>query len=290
MGDLVENLERGNRLTGVFAEHIAKPKAAEKGKRLYTGIDLGTAYIVLAVVDEDLNPIAGGMEFAEVVRDGLVVDYAGAVAIVKRLKQRLETAIGAELELAGVAYPPGTNPSDCRAIHYVAEAAGFRVAYATDEPTAANHVLGIQNGAVADIGGGTTGIAVFSEGKVIDVQDEPSGGTHLSLVIAGAKGIPFLEAEKLKKDGGRHQELLPIVRPVMEKVAGIIGNSIAAYPVDTVYLVGGTCCFHGIETVVGKELICRWQSRIIRCWSRLSALRWARLCPSGKMVKRMCCA
>ncbi len=250
----MENLERGNRLIGAFEDNILNPKQAVKGKKLYTGVDLGTAYIVLAVVDEELNPVAGAMEFAEVVRDGLVVDYVGAVAIVKRLKQQIESTIGTQLDAAGIAYPPGTNPNDCRAIGYVAEAAGFHVIYATDEPTAANHVLEIQNGAVADIGGGTTGIAVFEEGKVISVQDEPSGGTHFSLVIAGAKGIPFLEAEKLKKDNSAHQELLPIVRPVMEKVATIIGKSIAPHRVDTVYLVGGTCCFQGIETVIAKQL------------------------------------
>ena len=39
--------------------------------------------------------------------------------------------------MAGVAYPPGTNASDCRAIRYVAEACGFDVRYLMDEPTAA---------------------------------------------------------------------------------------------------------------------------------------------------------
>ena len=253
-GDRVKELKEANNLIKAYEKTFDKPKKATKGKTLYTGVDLGTAYIVLAVVDEDGTPIAGAMQFAEVVKDGLVVDYNGAMQIVKKLKHKIEESIGAELELAGVAYPPGTNASDCRAIRYVAEACGFDVRYLMDEPTAANNVLGIQDGAVVDIGGGTTGIAVLKDGKVISVDDEPSGGTHLSLVIAGAKGIEFLKAEKLKKDPAEHKELMPIVRPVFEKMGCIIGNSIDGYKVDTVYLVGGTCCFEGVEAVLEKQL------------------------------------
>ena len=46
------------------------------------------------------------------------------------------------------------------------------------EPTAANQILKIQNGAVVDIGGGTTGISILENGKVINVDDEATGGTH----------------------------------------------------------------------------------------------------------------
>lgn len=48
------------------------------GSRLYSGVDLGTAYIVLAVMDAWGNPVAGAMRFAQVVKDGLVVDFLGA--------------------------------------------------------------------------------------------------------------------------------------------------------------------------------------------------------------------
>lgn len=250
----VKELKEANDLIKAYEKTFRKPIKPGKNKKLYTGVDLGTAYIVLAVVDEEGTPIAGAMQFAEVVKDGLVVDYNGAMQIVKKLKAKIEKSIATELTLAGVAYPPGTNVSDCRAIKYVAEACGFQVEYTMDEPTAANNVLHIEDGAVVDIGGGTTGIAVLKKGKVISVDDEPSGGTHLSLVIAGAKNISFLEAEKLKKDSGEHTGLLPIVRPVFEKMATIVKNSIKGHKVDTVYLVGGTCCFEGVEGVMEKQL------------------------------------
>ena len=250
----METLVSANDLIKAYEKTFKKPLKAAKGKRLYTGVDLGTAYIVLAVVDEDGNPVGGAMQFAEVVKDGLVVDYNGAMAIVKKLKAKLEKSIGTELDEAGIAYPPGTDVSDSRAIRYIAEACGFRVIYAEDEPTAANNVLHIKNGAVVDIGGGTTGIAVLKKGKVVSVDDEPSGGTHISLVIAGAKGIPFLEAEKLKKDPAEHKTLMPMIRPVFDKMSTIVKSSIKGHKVDTIYLVGGTCCFEGVEDIMQKQL------------------------------------
>lgn len=250
----MELLEKANGLVQEFETTIASPKTLGPNTKLYTGVDLGTAYVALAVVDERGNPVGGAMHFAQVVRDGLVVDYIGAVDIVKTLKAQLEEKLGQELELAGVAYPPGTAPGDRKSIQYVAEGAGFTVVTQVDEPTAANQVLGIKNGAVVDIGGGTTGIAIINDGQVVYTADEPSGGTHLSLVVAGAYNIPFLEAENLKTDRTKHQELLPIVRPVMQKLASIIKHHVQGFTVEAIYLVGGTCCFTGIEQVIGVEV------------------------------------
>jgi len=36
----------------------------------------------------------------------------------------------------------------------------------------------------------------------------------------------------------------------MEKVGTIVARHIAAHPVETIYLVGGTACFTGIDEVV----------------------------------------
>lgn len=249
----MELLDKANNLIKKFQDTFIKP-APLKGKKLFTGVDLGTAFIVLAVVDEEGEPVAGAMQFAQVVKDGLVVDYMGAVDIVKSLKKKLENALGYDLLEAATAYPPGTFGGDQKAIGYVAEAAGFEVLSMIDEPTAANNVLEIENGAVVDIGGGTTGIAVLKNKKVVYVADEPTGGTHFSLVIAGSHKISFLEAEEVKRDFARHKELFPIVKPVMEKVASIVQRHIKGHRVDTVYLVGGTSCFEGLEKVIEKQL------------------------------------
>ena len=57
---------------------------------LHVGVDLGTAYLVLAVLDRNDQPVAGEYQFAQVVRDGLVVDFIGAVDRLTAMKQRVE--------------------------------------------------------------------------------------------------------------------------------------------------------------------------------------------------------
>lgn len=122
-----------------------------------------------------------------------------------------------------------------------------------DEPTAANEVLHIQNGAIVDIGGGTTGISIFKDGKVVYVADEPTGGTHFSLVLAGAYRKSFEDAELFKRDPSNHKEILPVLKPVVEKVSMIINKHIEGYQIDNISLVGGTCCLTGIEEIIEKS-------------------------------------
>ena len=235
-----------------FEEKINNPKISSARKYL-TGVDLGTAIIVLAVMDENFKPVAGAYRYASVVKDGLVVDYMGAIKIVRELKIEVEQKLGCELLYAATAIPPGTSVNDTATIRYVVEAAGFEVTKVVDEPTAANSLLGIQNGAVVDVGGGTTGVAVLKNGKVVYVVDEPTGGTHFSLVLAGALGITFEEADVQKRDFNRHKEYLPILKPVIQKVSSIIKRHIAGYEVEDIYLVGGTCCFTNMEQIIEKE-------------------------------------
>jgi ethanolamine utilization protein EutJ len=243
-------LHDANQLIKRFEASIAKPVPVKRGTNLFTGVDLGTAYIVLAVVDQMGEPVTGAMRYAEVVKDGLLVDYVGALEIVRELKTEIEGKLGTELVNAGTAYPPGTAEADRRSIGYVVEGAGFNLTTVVDEATVAAQVLGIKNGAVVDIGGGTTGIAVIRDGKVIYVADEPTGGTHFTLVIAGAHNISYAEAEQMKTDPGKQQALFPLLKPVMEKVATIISRHIEPFQVDSLYLSGGASCFPGIEKVV----------------------------------------
>lgn len=235
-----------------FERVEAKPiKGASK---VYlTGVDLGTAYIVLVVLDEQKQIVAGAHRPASVIRDGMVVDYIGAIQIVRELKESLEEQLGTELLFAAAAIPPGTDILDGGAIKNVVQGAGFELTALLDEPTAANTIVGLQNGAIVDIGGGTTGISILKDGKVIKSVDEATGGTHFSLVVAGAYKLSFDEADAYKRNPKHHKELISVLKPVIEKVASIIKRSIEGMDVDVIYLVGGTSCLNGIETIIEKE-------------------------------------
>ncbi|WP_346939110.1 ethanolamine utilization protein EutJ [uncultured Clostridium sp.] len=235
-----------------FEEVIEKP-ILNGSSVYYTGVDLGTACVVLAVLDENYKPVAGAYRYADVVRDGMVVDYIGAIRIVRELKQEIEEKLNTELLYAAAAIPPGTDALDSGAIKNVVQSAGFELTNLLDEPTAANAVLKIKNGAVVDIGGGTTGISILKDGKVVYVVDEPTGGTHFSLVISGAYGMPFKEADKFKRDNKNHKEILPVLKPVVEKVSSIINQHIKNHDVNEISLVGGTCCLTGIEEIIQKQ-------------------------------------
>lgn len=229
---------------------IKDPIRAPSEGKLKVGIDLGTSYTVLVVLDEIGKPLACTLEYAEVIRDGLVVDYLGCCEIVKRLKAEAERSIGREILNAAIAVPPGTSFADASTHRHVVESTGIIVTDVFDEPTAANAVLAICDGVVVDVGGGTTGISVFKAGKVVYVNDEATGGSHMTLVIAGNKGISFESAEKYKKNVLNSEKVFPVIVPVIEKIATIVERHIKNFDVDLLCLVGGTACLNGIESVI----------------------------------------
>ncbi|MGO2083749.1 ethanolamine utilization protein EutJ [Vagococcus sp.] len=247
------NLTQCDQLVERFEKVIEHP-IKKKSSVYYTGVDLGTACIVLCVLDEDYQPVAGAYRYADVVRDGMIVDYIGAVTIVRELKEQLEDSLNTELLYAAYAIPPGTDVLDSGAIKNVVQSAGFELTALLDEPTAANKILDIKNGAVVDIGGGTTGISILKNGKVIKVDDEATGGTHFSLVIAGNQKLSFQEAELFKRNPENHALLQVTLKPVLEKISSIISRQIDGYHVEGVYLVGGSACLAGIEKVIEKTI------------------------------------
>ncbi|VBB06757.1 cell division protein ftsa [Lucifera butyrica] len=219
------------------------------------GVDLGTADIVLVVTDSNGMPVAGSMRWASVVKDGLVVDFRGAINIVAELRAEVETIMGVKLDKGATAVPPGTVGRNAQACSHVIAGAGLEPVCQVDEPVAAAKVLQIKDGIVVDIGGGTTGIAVLKNGELVFTADEPTGGTHVSLVLAGAYHISFEEAEKMKQDSRRHREITPVIMPVIEKMATIVKDMLtgfdgyAEYPV---YVVGGTAYLSGFAGAFSK--------------------------------------
>jgi len=224
-------------------------------RHLYAGVDLGTYKAITIIIDEAGNPRAARMRRAEVVRSGLIVDYAGAQNIVREMIQEMRDASRLPIEKGATSYPPQTEYANINATRYILEGVGLEVLTVLDEPTAANQILKLENGAIVDVGGGTTGIAVIKDGKIVFTDDEATGGVHLSLVVAGNYKISYEEAEEIKTDRQKNREILPIVRPVIEKIASIVEACLQEFDdLTAVYLVGGTCELEGFTEIVQKAL------------------------------------
>ena len=247
-------MKMDNNILAEFASLVASGEVRPFEGPLKVGVDLGTANIVMAVVDSHNKPVAGMTIPSTVVRDGIVVDYVGAVRAVRTMKSALEEKLGVELTKAATAIPPGILEGNVRCIANCVEGADLEVTQVMDEPTAAAAILQIQDGAVVDVGGGTTGISILQDGKVIYTADEATGGTHMSLVLAGYYGISFAEAETLKKDAAKEQEVFPVIQPVVEKMASIVQRFVTGHDVSNIYVLGGACCFNEFETIFEKIL------------------------------------
>ena len=243
-----------NKTLREFARLVEEEAVNPWEGELKVGVDLGTANILVSVTDSADRPVAGVSTPSCVVRDGIVVDYVGAIRIVRSMKARLEEKLGVRLTKAACAIPPGISPGNTKAIGNVVEAADFELTAIIDEPTAAATVLGIKEGAVVDVGGGTTGISVIRNGEVVLTADEPTGGTHMTLVLAGFHRTTTEEAECLKKDPAQESSVFPVIRPVVEKMASIVAGAIRGHQVKTIYVVGGACCFKEFEGIFEKRI------------------------------------
>lgn len=245
--------DSANKLLLDFEAAFKLNGVSPRSRPLYAGVDLGTAYTVTAVVDRKGSPVAGAMTRSRsAIRDGLVLDYFQAVSILRQQVNALKAA-GFDISTASAAYPPGTGGSNSGVFANVLDSAGLEASGLIEEPTAAALALKISDGAVVDIGGGTTGISIIRGGEVVYTADEATGGVHADLVIAGRFRIDTVEAEKMKTDPDRQAEIFPIIKPVFEKMASIVMRHLKSHAVDVIYLVGGTSSFPGIERVMETE-------------------------------------
>lgn len=216
----------------------------KKDMPLWLGIDLGTCDVVSMVVNAQGQPVAVCLDWSDVVRDGIVWDFFGAVTLVKKHLDTLEKQLGFRFEVATTSFPPGTDP---RISVNVLESAGLVVTRVLDEPSAVADMMGLDKAAVVDIGGGTTGIAIVQKGEVIRSGDEATGGHHISLTLAGNQRIALQEAEQMKREHG--ERFWPVIRPVYEKMADIVERHIHGEEVTELWLAGGSCMQPGVQAL-----------------------------------------
>ena len=126
---------------------------------------------------------------------------------------------------------------------------------------------------VADIGGGTTGIAVFREGSIWHTSVLPVGGRNVTNDLAIGLNIPFSGAEELKVAGGglypervdasrieviekyktTPEELSYMIRARVEEILRMI-QSKTPYVPNILVLTGGTAKLPGMEQFAREEL------------------------------------
>ena len=141
---------------------------------------------------------------------------------------------------------------------------------------------------VIDMGGGTTGIAVFTGGKNVFSEVIPIGGTHVTSDIAKGLSTSLAHAERLKtlhgsvlpsvqdeqvmieapqlgEDEGDEPNLMPrsmlvgVVRPRMEEIFEMIRSRLEAAGVDKVagrrvVLTGGASQLMGVRDMASRIL------------------------------------
>jgi ethanolamine utilization protein EutJ len=219
---------------------------------LRAGVDLGTASCVLVVLDGTGQPVHVASYPSGALRDGVVVDFAAAAKTIRQLREEAERTLGTTLTSAATAYPPCIAEPDARACRFVCEAAGFDKVIRTDEVTAAQHTLGVRDGVIVDVGGGSTGVGVFRSGRLVALADRPGGGHHLDLVLAGALGIDTEEAERRKREDPRGS--LPHVVPCLERIAESVRLMTAEAEDLPLHIAGGALMLPGAAEIIGQYL------------------------------------
>ena len=76
----------------------------------------------------------------------------------------------------------------------------------------------------------------------------------MALVLAGAYRIGYAEAEAMKKDPARRDDVVGVIRPTLEKMASIAEAALVGYDVPMVYLVGGSSSFSNAPEVFAQVL------------------------------------
>lgn len=228
-------------------------ETAQVASPIRVGIDLGTATCVLVAVDEVGDPVWIDVTPTAAIRDGVVVDFAGAVEATAGLKAAAEAALDTELTRAAVCYPPCVGEAESRACHYVLESAGFDAVSLIDEVSAANLTLAVTDGVVVDVGGGSTGVGVFRDGHLELLDDRAGGGHHLDLILSGALGVDLAEAEWRKRESS-DAAYLPILKPGFERIAHNVAELTGKHEDLDIHLAGGALMYPGADRVIGDFL------------------------------------
>jgi len=220
------------------------------------GIDLGTANVlvyvpkrgiilnessVVAISTIDKSVLAVGNEAKEMIgrtpdtivakkplKDGVIADYKTTEAMLKYFIGKALGRIRIFKPEVMVSIPSGATPTERRAVHDAALAAGAKDVYIIKEPIAAAIGSNIPIGSavghmIVDMGGGTTEAAVISLGGIISCTSVRVAGNKFDAAIASYirrkynLAVGEQTAEKIKIEIGA---ALPLEKKLKMKVKG----------------------------------------------------------------------
>jgi len=128
------------------------------------------------------------IELIRPMRDGVIADFIATEEMLRQFIARAKSMLGFRRPRILVCVPAGATPVERRAVYETAKSAGARRVYLLEEPVAAALGAGlpIDNPTafmVVDIGGGTTDIAVLSEGNVVQARSLRVAGNAMDEAI-----------------------------------------------------------------------------------------------------------
>ena len=161
---------------------------------------------VLAVGEDAklmLGRTPGSIEAIRPMREGVIADFDTAEEMIKHFIRKVHKRSTFSKPKIIVCVPHGATPVEKRAIRQSVLSAGARRAGLIAEPIAAAIGAGMPitdptGNMVVDIGGGTTDIAIFTEGAIRHTANIPIAGDQVTNDIAMALRTPKQHADEIK--------------------------------------------------------------------------------------------
>ena len=194
------------------------------------------------VLDAAGLPVACFLEWAEVVRDGVVVDYAGAVDIVRRLVAQAQERVRTEFTAAGHLVSARHGPPAVH-LHPSRPSASTWRRSRTSPPASPTCSISIARGsstsAAAPPGrrssatGRSFSAAICRPAAVTSRSSWPGITAYLTRRPRSASAAPT------------PVDVLRLALPTLQRMCDIVAGHIQGHPVDRLVLTGGTCCLPG---------------------------------------------
>jgi rod shape-determining protein MreB len=166
------------------------------------------------------------VEIVRPMRDGVIADFIATEEMLRQFITRAKTMLGFRRPRILICVPAGATPVERRAVYETALSAGGRRVYMLEEPVAAAIGAGLPIDSpkafmVVDIGGGTSDIAVLSEGNVVQARSLRVAGNamdeaimrhvrrkhHLVIGEVNAERIKIEAGTALAQPNGREVEI-----------------------------------------------------------------------------------